>query len=188
MKQNNGTILTDLPFKFLQEKIQELETALFFTLSNAVLKMPTHIVKVVQADESGQIWIVIPRPSQFLEEFESEFPVKLDFFKKGKQFFLKLEGTAFIETNTDEMINFMEKDREIKEIINSKLSVIIRVKIQNADYFEVMEKPSTGWLKNSKTLLYNWFLNPQPQERCSQFIPIPLPTYRSSSKINNSSY
>jgi hypothetical protein len=184
MKQNNGTILTELPFKFLQEKIQELETALFFTLSNAVLKMPTHIVKVVHADELGQVWLVIPRPSQYLEEFESEFPVKLDFFKKGKQFFLKLEGKAFIETNMDEMINFKEKDQEIIAILNSKQSVIIKVKIQNADYFEVMEKPSASWLKNSKTLLYNWFLNPQPPERCQQFIPIPLPTYRNSSKIN----
>ena len=185
MKLNNGTIQNELSFKFLQEKIQELQTALFFTLSNAVLKMPTHIVTVVHADESGQIWLVIPRPLQYIEEFESEFPVKLDFFRKGKQFFLKLEGKAFIVTDPAEMRKFDKMDRQLELMIKNQKSVIIKVKIQNAGYFEVMEKPSPNWIKNSGTQLYNWFINPQPVQRNLQLIPIPLPTYRNSSKINN---
>jgi hypothetical protein len=51
-----------LPITFIEAKIKELENALFFSMSDAVLKIPTCVVKVLQTDELGQIWFVIPKP------------------------------------------------------------------------------------------------------------------------------
>ena len=69
---------------FLQEKIKNLGSAIFFNQSDAVLKLPTSIVRIIHVDEYGYLWFFMQRPPQQLNEFEKEFPVKLDFFRKGK--------------------------------------------------------------------------------------------------------
>src|SRR5258708_33563719 len=78
----------------------ELQSALFFTETASLLKLPTHIVSDVEIDILGRIWFVIPKPVQQIEEFEKEIPAKLDFFKKGKDFFVKVKGKASLITDT----------------------------------------------------------------------------------------
>ena len=60
--------------------------------SNALVSLPTHIVSISEVDEEGNIWFIIPRPTQVVESFSKAMPAKLDFFKKGKEFFLKVSG------------------------------------------------------------------------------------------------
>jgi len=92
---------SDLPF--LREKIQELKNALFFSENNSVLRMPTTIVSILKVDELGQLWFFTPRPSQALHEFGREFPVRLEFFRKGKGFFLHVTGKAYIVDDPEEI-------------------------------------------------------------------------------------
>src|SRR5258708_34086046 len=99
-----------LPLTFIEEKVMDLENALFFSLSDAVLKIPSCVVKVLQTDELGQLWFVIPRPSQLIHAFDKTFPVKLDFFRKGRDYYMKIFGKAFLfndpeEINTVECLN-----------------------------------------------------------------------------------
>lgn len=54
----------------LKSKITELQSALFFTESASIVKLPTHVISDVEMDEEGQIWFVIPRPVQHIEAFE----------------------------------------------------------------------------------------------------------------------
>ena len=63
----------------------ELQSALFFTESSSLLRLPTHVISNVSIDEEGHIWMAIPKPAQRIEEFETEIPAKLDFFKKHKR-------------------------------------------------------------------------------------------------------
>jgi hypothetical protein len=72
---------------FLREKIKNLGSAIFFNQSDAVLKLPTSIVRIINVDEYGYIWFFMQKPPQQLNEFEKEFPVKLDFFRKGLALF-----------------------------------------------------------------------------------------------------
>ena len=86
----NHSFNSDLPF--LREKIQELKNALFFSQNSSLLRMATTIVSILKVDDLGQIWFFVPRPTQALQEFDREFPVKLEFFRKGKGFFFISPG------------------------------------------------------------------------------------------------
>src|SRR5450631_3483797 len=96
-------MIQDMSVKFLREKVMELENALFMSESNSLVSLPTHIVRVSEVDEEGNIWFIIPKPTQIVESFSKEMPAKLDFFKKGKDFFLKISGIASIAWSIDDM-------------------------------------------------------------------------------------
>ena len=167
------TMVTQLPIKFLQQKITELQTALFFTDSDAVLRIPTHVITAAEMDEAGQIWFFIPRPVQHIDAFDQDFPVKLDFFRKGKDFYLKIQGTASFVTSKKELKEIVSA--EIERKIENKEVVAIRVAIRNADYFENIPKPaSVNWIITGKNHLYNWLFNSQYDYKNPQLITIPI--------------
>ena len=146
-----------IPHSFLQAKIEELQQALFFSSGNSLLKIPVHIVNTLNADELGQIWFVVPHPQQAIQEFDKEFPAKLDFFKKGKSFYLKILGKAFIVTDPEELNTLYSIPEEIKQKTRSKEVVLLKVKIQYADYFETAVSNYSNSLAKIKDRLYKWF-------------------------------
>ena len=115
---------------FLKEKIQEIGSAIFFNLSQSVLKFPTSIVETLKVDDFGFVWFSIQKPKQDLREFDNEFPVRLDFFKKGKNYFLQVEGKAWIVNDPEEM-NFLsaldtlpaEEGKKLNDMVFSMLLV-----------------------------------------------------------------
>ncbi|ANE50660.1 hypothetical protein [Flavisolibacter tropicus] len=68
---------------FLQEKIEQIGSAIFFNQSESVLKLPTSLVSNIKVDDFGYMWFFVQKPKQNLQEFDNEFPVRMDFFKKG---------------------------------------------------------------------------------------------------------
>ena len=52
---------------FLQEKIQEIGSAIFFNLSDSVLKLPTRLVNTLKVDDYGFVWFFMQRPRQELK-------------------------------------------------------------------------------------------------------------------------
>ena len=96
-------MIQEMSLAFLGEKMKELENALFMSESNALVQLPTHIVRITEVDEEGNIWFIIPRPTQVMESFGNEMPAKLDFFKKGKDFYIKIAGKATIVHSAEEM-------------------------------------------------------------------------------------
>src|ERR1700759_3375269 len=117
-------MLPQSDLQFLQQKIQELKNALFFSQNTSLLRMSTTVVSVIKVDELGQMWFFVPRPQQALQEFDKEFPVRLEFFKKGKEFFLHVSGKAFIVTDPEEINGLVHED--IRELNGSHL-VLLRV-------------------------------------------------------------
>jgi hypothetical protein len=143
---------------FLREKIQELENALFMSESNALVSLPTHIVRVSEVDEEGNIWFIIPKPTQVIESFSKEMPAKLDFFKKGISFFLKISGVASIVWTTKEM-----KEANLSDEFSSSLkkgNVAVKVKVELTEYNEKTPKPTSNPLFHVGAQVYNWLLNP----------------------------
>lgn len=128
-------MLTENNLTFLREKVQELRSALFFNTSNAVLKLPTCIISTLKVDEAGQIWFFVHRPEQYLHEFDKEFPARLEFFQKGKRFFLHLSGKAYIITDPEELNEIISVEDDIKQTAKSRM-VLIKFKTSNANYFE----------------------------------------------------
>ena len=146
--------------QFLQKKIQELKNALFFSQNTSLLRMSTTIVSILRVDELGQVWFFVSKPQQALHEFDREFPVKLEFFRKGKKFFLHLTGKAFIVTDPEE-INCLVFD-EIKERVADHM-VLIKVRMTKADYFESTPAADhVGWWRDLWTQLHAWLFNTRP--------------------------
>ena len=169
-------MITFLPLSFIQHKIEELQNALFFSTSDSLLKIPTHIVNVLKVDELGQIWFAVPKPGQQIHEFDNSFGAKLDFFKKGKDFYIKILGKAFIVNDPEEINTIIYINEEIKQKARKNEILLIKVKITHADYSEKKAaQTSNSVFRNARMLLYKWFAYAQEEQfNLSPFKKIPV--------------
>ncbi len=141
----------------LKSKIIELQSALFFTESVSIVKLPTHVISDVEVDEEGNIWFVIPKPVLHIEAFEKEIPAKLDFFKKGMDFFVKVRGIAILQTDGEESENNLALSEEMREKMKDEKVIGVKVKVVDSDLVDNTPKPSQNWLQSSRSQLSSWF-------------------------------
>jgi hypothetical protein len=150
---------TELQTETLQSKIMELQSALFFTDSASLIKLPTHVIPEVEIDEEGNIWFVIARPAQHLAAFDKEMPTKMDFFQKGKDFFVKVRGVASFVTDHAEIDNNPSLSVDMREKMRSKELVAIQVKVQDMELIDNNPAPTgmSSWVKRSRSQMSSWF-------------------------------
>ena len=141
----------------LKSKIMELQSALFFTESSSIVKLPTHVISETEIDAEGQIWFVIPKPAQHIDAFDKEIPTKLDYFQKGKEFFVKVTGTAYLMTDAAEVENNMSLSVEMRSKMKNDQVVVVKVKIQDSVLIDNTPKPTMTWLQASRSQLSSWF-------------------------------
>src|SRR3954471_23309159 len=139
-----ATMATNQQLNFLQEKIQEIGSALFFNLSESVLKLPTSIVSTLKVDDYGFVWFFVQKPMQNLKEFESEFPVRLDFFRKGSGCFLQVNGKGWVVSDPEEMNSFVSLPEDAKRVALNEM-VLVKVKILRAEYYETRSTQNHSW-------------------------------------------
>ncbi len=140
---------------FLQEKIQQIGSAIFFNLSDSVLKLPTSLVSTLKVDDYGYVWFFVKKPKQQLQEFENEFPVRLDFFKKGSDYFLQVMGKGFV-VNDPEEINTLKMSEEWNKLVCDDM-VLVKVKMIKAEYYETQSRANTSWWQNAINSITAWF-------------------------------
>jgi hypothetical protein len=141
----------------LKSKMMELQSALFFTESLSIVKLPTHVVSDVELDSEGQIWFVIPRPAMHIEAYDKEIPAKLDFFKKGKDFFLKVRGTAYLQTGLEEANANADLSEAMKARMSDETMIGVKISIRDFDLVDNTPKPAQNWLQASRSQLSSWF-------------------------------
>lgn len=141
---------------FLQERIEEIGSAIFYNLSNSVLRLPTSVVTSLKVDEYGFVWFCLQKPKQHLSQFEQEFPVKLDFYKKGKGFFLQVAGKAFVVTDPEEMNAYVSGSEDIKKFAGDSV-VLLKVKIQKADCYQTNTSGKISWWQQALGSITTWF-------------------------------
>ena len=146
---------------FLQQKIEGLKSALFFSMNNSVLKFPTSVVSALKVDEVGQVWFFIRKPNQHIAEFDRQFPARLEFYKKGKQYFLKILGKACIVNDPEEMNGLVDLQEGLKENGIADL-VLVKVKIEKADYFEYKPAITGMSVADHCKKIVRWLLGEQP--------------------------
>ncbi len=157
-------MLPPIQIQFLQEKINDLKSALFFSLSDSVLKIPTSIVSAIHVDEVGQVWFFMSKPSQQLQEFDREFPARLEFFKKGKNFYLKINGKACIVSDPEELNSLVSVPEEMQNRTMDNM-VLVKFRIQFADYYEQDEQRTRNWMQNIRNVWFKWIYNEHPSFR-----------------------
>lgn len=133
----------------INQQIMDLGSALFFTENESILKLPVHVINNVQIDDEDKIWFLIQRPTQALSEFDAELPAKLDFFKKGMPYTVKVKGIASI----------VDDAAKVNELSNGNANglVAIKVMINSTEYIETVAKPAQNWLQQGKIQLSSLF-------------------------------
>ena len=141
---------------FLQKRIEKIGSAIFYNLSESVLKLPSTIVSTVKVDEFGFVWFYIQKPKQHLSEFEQEFPVKMDFYRKGTGCYLQVCGRGFVVADPEEM-NFLTMLPEDARKTGNDSLALVKVKIEKADYHETRSMHNTSWWQNAWYTVATWF-------------------------------
>jgi hypothetical protein len=151
---------TNLPGKLLKRKLAELNSALFFAEGDSLFKLPNHLVTEMEINDEDEIRFVIPKPAQNIEAFDKEFPVRLEFFKKGIAYRLKLQGKGEIIEDNIEMEKWTEVSESRQEKVKNEQMIMIKVAVKYVDYTGNMSQSSfpsrlrsqlTDWLFSSKS-------------------------------------
>jgi len=156
---------------FLREKISAIGSALFFSQNNSVLRLPSTVVTALDVDEVGQVWFFLHRPTQSLQEFDREFPARLDFFRKGKHYFLRVSGRASIVTDPEEINGLEELSEDIRRMAREQL-VLVRFKILKADYFSSVSTRKTFSWKQLLGRIGKVIFPPKPEYRPYYFLEL----------------
>ena len=141
---------------FLQEKIQQIGSAIFFNLSDSVLKLPTSVITTLKVDDYGFIWFFVKKPNQQLQEFEQEFPVRMDFFKKGIDSFLQVSGKAWVVSDPEDLNTFSALFNDVDPTA-AQDSVLVKVKMLKAEYYETASRAKHSWWYNAVSAVTTWF-------------------------------
>jgi general stress protein 26 len=154
---------THLPGKFLKRKLSELSSALFFADGDSLFKLPNHLITEMEINDDGQIWFVIPKPAQDLEAFDKEFPVRLEFFKKGIQFRLKVRGKGLLVEDRSLMEELSAINSTMYEKVKAEPVIMIKVNVQSVDYTGNMETSFPDRLRIAGAQISGWLFSGKSQ-------------------------
>lgn len=153
-------MLSDKNLYFLKDKIQDLQSAIFYNFSTSVLKLPPTVVNIAHMDEIGQLWFYVHKPVQSLAYFDHEFPAQLQLYKKGKQHRIQVHGKAVIVDDPEELNSIALNYGQAIE--NKEEMFLMKVKIINAEYYEPWTTKSRSWFTTIKENIYKWIYNEEP--------------------------
>ena len=142
---------SDSNLQFIRQKIYELRSAIMYSMSNELVKIPNNIVTAIRVDNEGQLWFLSKRPAQFISECEQIFPARLHFYRKGISFFMEVSGKATIvntacDMNTEQSDNTGPQDKP----------VLIKMTIRNVEYVEPAEKKKKNRIELFLENSYKW--------------------------------
>jgi len=134
----------DRNLQFIKEKITAVKSAIMYSMSNDLIKIPNSIVTAVNVDEEGQLWFVCNPPALGLEYCSSTFPARLHFYKKGTHYHINVSGKAEIVSS-----DYADSDK--------KGQLLIRMDMTNVEYTEPTvstKSPVDLWIEKA----YDWVL------------------------------
>lgn len=127
----------ELPF--LQNKIASTGTALFFCENKYMLPFSAYIITALKTDDKGYIWFFISRSWNKTVSYDVSCPASLDFYRKGVNFSLKIDGRAELVNDKEMMRDFMQdllgKSIPVKEEALAGV-LLVKVKIEKGHYKE----------------------------------------------------
>ena len=118
----------DFNLRLIRAKIYEMHSAIMYNLSDEVVRLPNNIVRVVKVDDEGQLWFMCDKPAYRLEQYSELFPVRLQFYRKGKLFHIEISGPAELACDF----------RNDNEIVANRL--LIKMKMKTITYTETHKK------------------------------------------------
>jgi hypothetical protein len=151
MQYNNH----DENLDFLAEKIKDIRIALFKSHINAELQLPNNIIQVLRVEDDGTALFFTSCNGDYADKLTTSFFAELDFYKKGTQCRLHLNGTAtIVKEDVEELLNQSNYSKGTADRL-----VLVRFKITQAEYFE--NKPENiSWKERIKAAFNHLFVMP----------------------------
>ncbi len=135
--------MTDTNLQFIREKIYRVRSAIMYSMTDELIKLPNSIITAIKVDDEGQLWFLCNRPAHSLEYCSQTFPVRLHFYRKGTFFHLEISGKAEIVNN-----NYVGEEGQPKPLL-------IKMSMANIEYTEQEDKRKSTveqWLDKA----YGW--------------------------------
>lgn len=154
-----ATSLHNQQLVFLQDKIRQIGSAIFFNQSDSILKLPTSLVQTLFVDDYGYVWFFVKKPKQYIQEFEKGFPARLDFFKKGVDYFLQVTGKGSVVSDPEELQYFQQQQEDPTAPVPHQM-VLVKVKILKAEYFETNARLRSSPWQTARHFFSNLFKAP----------------------------
>lgn len=139
----------DSNFQFICKKIEQLRTAVMYSMSNSLVRLPNDIVNFVKIDADGHLWFLAHLPSQSLSQCEKAFPARLHFFRKGYDYFVEVSGKATIA----DIITEASSDDGLE-----RRTVLLKMTMPNIEYREPHAKKEKSKLQLMVEKSYRWML------------------------------
>jgi general stress protein 26 len=111
----------------------------------------------LQVDDYGYVWFFVQKPRQTLQEFEMEFPVRLDFFKKGTSYFLQVMGKGWVVTDPEELNAYVTLPEDNMNVASGQM-LLVKVKIMKAEFYETRtSNKKQSWWQSTVNTFATWF-------------------------------
>ncbi|MEJ0103565.1 MAG: pyridoxamine 5'-phosphate oxidase family protein [Bacteroidota bacterium] len=120
---------------FIKDRIGEIRSAILYSMSNELIKIPLSIITVLRVDEDGHVWFFVKKPAQMMFDHEKSFPARLQFYRKGKPFYIHVTGYAGVSDNKETINGFTGLEKETEDIAMQDL-MLIKLKMTKAEYYE----------------------------------------------------
>lgn len=142
-------------FSIITEKIRQIQFALFKSEINSELLLPNNIIQVLKADEDGYIWFFTSCTGKQAKNISPTFYSYLDFYKKGSDCRLRVNGPAtIIEDENDAFISISNYSKSVSASL-----VLVRMKIMQAEYFEGHGNENISWKNRIFSTINNLFFD-----------------------------
>ena len=157
---------TNKNFQFILNKITDINVALFTCQTSSVLRIPTTIINTYSVDDNGNILFFTPRPKQLLSQFEKEFPVDLNYFRKDLCYYMNIHGYARIINDPEELYAHDLSREQMEQALNK--DILVKVKILKAHYYE-KDWTRKNVFNQAKSFIYSLLARVEPSVKTFDF-------------------
>jgi hypothetical protein len=145
----------DENLSFIQEKIKDINVALFKSEINSELQLPNNIIQTLKVEDDGHIWFFTSCAGDYAKSIERSFYAYLDYYKKGTDCRIQLSGKATIVEDEDG--DFLSISNYSKTTAGRL--VLVKMKIMQAEYFENKYHPNLSWKEKLKGAFQHFFFS-----------------------------
>lgn len=140
--------------EIIRERVTDIRSALFFNIGSKPSVYSAGIISALEVDDEGHIFFFITRPEYLMLE-DRRFPSRLEFYRKGKPYFLKVNGVAELVTDQESLDCKFRTYGSPPEAAGKKLA-LVKVKIQQVEYNEPEVLPDAHLLKKLTVQFSTW--------------------------------
>jgi general stress protein 26 len=165
----------DKNLQFISSKIVELQAARFYCTTNGLLKISPTVINTYKVSDNGEILFFLPRPTQLVSQFDKDFNVELNYFRKGAYSYLNIFGKARIVNDPEELFEYELTQLEIERALRKDILVV--VKVLKADYHVSEPETKHSVLRSLRTITAGLWAWVEPNTRSFDFSKPQLPNY-----------